>query len=105
MRSYTVRESSHARRDLDAAVSYLVDTLKNVDAAKNLLLEYEKLIASLEGLPSSHPLVRDELLAYAGYRWAGFSSYMAFFTVNEEARAVDIHRIFHESRNWTQLLK
>ena len=105
MKRYTVRESSHAKRDLDAAVSYIADTLKNTDAAKSLLLQYENLIGSLEDFPLSHPLVHDDLLAFVGYRWAGFSSYMAFFTVDEDAKTVNVHRIVHESRNWIQLLR
>lgn len=103
--SYVVVESAHARRDLDAAISYPADTLKSPAAAGSLLLRYEKLASELESHPLSFALVRDELLAYAGYRWAGFESYMAFFTVDEEAKTVVVHRIAHESRNWTQLLR
>lgn len=86
------------------ATAYLVDTLKNPQAARRLLEEYEQLIDTLEQTPAAYPLVRDELLAFAGYRWAPVSAYRVFFTVDENAQRVDIHRIAHRSRNWMQLL-
>lgn len=101
---YSVFESAHAARDLDMAVSYLLNTLKTKSAATKLLKEYERLLKALEETPTVYPLVRDELLAFAGYHWAPVSSYMAFYTIDEEAREVHIHRIAHGSRNWIQLL-
>lgn len=62
-------------------------------------------VSALEEEPFVYPLVRDDLLAFCGYRWAKASSYMVFFTVDEGAATVDIHRIAHESRNWMQLLR
>ena len=103
--TYTVYESAHASRDLDMIVAYLVDTLKNAQAARRVLDEYEQLLDALEETPLSYPIVRDDLLAFAGYHWAPVSSYMVFFTVNEKERRVDIHRIAHKSRNWIQLLR
>lgn len=102
---YAVNESASATRDLDVAVAYLADTLKSPSAAKRLLDEYEDLVSALKKMPFVHPLVRDDLLAFCGYRWAKASSYLVFFTVNENAATVDIHRIAHESRNWMQLLR
>ncbi len=101
---YSVFESAHAARDLDMAVSYLLNTLKTKSAATKLLKEYERLLKALEETPTVYPLVRDELLAFAGYHWAPVSSYMVFYTIDEEAQAVHIHRIVHGSRNWIQLL-
>lgn len=118
--SYAVEESAAAAHDLDAIIAYHVDTLKSPRAAKRVLDEYEQLIDTLEQTPWAFPLVRDELMSFAGYRWASVSSYMVFFTVAEnddkknqgEQNAVSecegvvsIHRIAHESRNWTRLLR
>ena len=101
---YTVFESAHAARDLDMAIAYLVDTLKTQAAAATLLDEYEQLLTALEETPTAYPFVRDELLSFAGYHWAPVSSYMVFFTIDEKAKTVSIHRIAHGSRNWAQLL-
>ena len=45
---YSVFESAHAARDLDMAVSYLVNTLKTKSAATKLLKEYEKKYSGYE---------------------------------------------------------
>lgn len=103
--SYDVVESASEARDLDAAVSYLVDALKNPSAAKHLLDEYESLVGALGKTPSFFPFVRDDLLRAAGYRWAQALSYLVFFTVDEENKQVRIERIAHESRNWAALLR
>ena len=105
--SYLVEESKEAVRDLDAIIAYLVDTLRSPSAAKRVLDEYEALIEALEQTPWAFPLVRDELMSFAGYRWASVSSYMVFFTIGEGEPEgfVSIHRIAHESRNWMSLLR
>ena len=105
MKGYTVVVSAIAARDLEMAVAYLADTLKSPAAARKLLDEYDHMLASLAEYPLSHPLVQDDLLSYAGYRWAAFSSYVAFFTVEEQGKVVSIHRIAHEARSWMQLLR
>ena len=102
--TYVVLESDHAARDLNLIVAYLVDTLKSPQAARNVLDDYETLLDALEETPTVYPLVRDELLAFAGYHWAPVSSYMVFFTIHEQEECVVIQRIAHSSRNWTQLL-
>lgn len=104
MRAFSAVASDAAARDLEMAVSYLADTLKSPAAARSLLDEYDRMLAILEEAPPSHPLVHDDLLAFAGYRWAGFGSYIAFYTVDERARIASIHRIAHKSRNWMRLL-
>ena len=103
--SYIVEESSAAARDLDMIIAYLVDTLKSPSAARRVLNDYSTLLDVLEETPFVYALVRDDLLSFAGYRWAPISSYMVFFTVDEERKTVSIHRIAHESRNWMQLLR
>ena len=102
--SYEVCESSHAAIDLDLIIRYLVDTLKSPTAASRVLDEYENLVSTLEETPTAYPLVQDDLLAFAGYHWAPISSYMVFFTIDEEEKRVDLHRIVHGSRNWVRLL-
>lgn len=101
---FNVIESIHAARDLDLIVTYLVDTLKSPQAANHALDDYETLLEALEETPSAYPLVRDELLAFAGYHWAPVSSYMVFFTIDEPNKEVHIHRIAHSSQEWASLL-
>lgn len=101
---YAVSESAAAAHDLEGIVSYLAEALKNPAAAKRVLDEYDALLSALEETPAAYPFVRDDLLASVGYRWVRVSSYMAFFTIDGAAAAVNVERIAHESRNWMKLL-
>ncbi|MBQ9067988.1 MAG: type II toxin-antitoxin system RelE/ParE family toxin [Eggerthellaceae bacterium] len=93
-----------AVQDLSAATGYIEHTLSSPSAAQGLLDAFEKLLGQLETMPEAHSFMRDDLLAYAGYRWAPFGSYLAFFIVDAENQEVVIERIAHESRDWKALL-
>ena len=80
------------------------DSLASPAAALGVIDEVERLVGSLEELPQAHASVRDEMLALAGYRWAPIGSYMAFFTIDEDAATVNIERILHGSRNWREIV-
>ena len=103
--SYTVLESAAASRDIDRAVSYMADTLKSPTAAKRFIGEYERAVSLLEATPLTFPLVRDDLLAFSGYRWISAGDYMLFFTVDEDHEDVNVERVAHSSQNWMQLLR
>ena len=104
MKRYSVVVTETAERDLAGIVGYLSENLSNPGAALGVLDEFEHLIDSLEELPHAHATVRDEMLALAGYRWAPVGSYMAFFTVDEDAAIVNIERVLHGTRNWREIV-
>ena len=52
-----------------------------------------------QGLP-----VTDERLASIGYRKLIVKGYIAFYTIDEQSKAVDIVRILYARRDWLQLL-
>lgn len=95
MRSYSVVVTDSAERDLAGIVDYVSGHLSNPTAALAILDEFEQLVESLEETPGAHAIVRDELLALAGYRWSAIGSYMAFFTIDETTRVVYIERVLH----------
>ena len=103
--SYSVEVTATAEADLARIVDYLSQKLGSPAAALKVVDEFESLAESLEELPKAHALVKDELLALAGYRWSPVSSYMAFFTVDEDAKTVTIERVLHGSRNWMVIVK
>ncbi len=104
MKRYSVAVAETAGRDLAGIVGYLPERLGNPTAAISFLDEFEKLISSLETLPTSHARVRDELLALAGYRWSAVGSYMAFFTIDEEASTVYVERVLHGTMSWREIV-
>ena len=104
MREYTVVVTKTAEDDLGGVVDYLSDSLGNPKAALEFLDGFEHLVDSLETLPSAHAIVRDDLLALAGYRWAPIGSYMAFFTIDEESSSVNVERVLHSRMNWREIV-
>lgn len=104
MSRYSVVVTEAAERDLAGIVDYLSRKLSSPGAALGVVDEFERLVTSLEELPQAHAAVRDELLALAGYRWTPVGSYMAFFTIDEDAATVNIERVLHGSRNWQEIV-
>ena len=104
MRKYKVVVTKTAEDDLAGIADYLSGRLGNPRAAMEFLDGFEHLVDSLETLPSSHTVVRDELLALAGYRWSAIGSYMAFFTVDESSSTVHVERVLHSRMNWREIV-
>ena len=104
MRRYAVVVTKTAEDDLAGIADYLSSRLGNSKAAIEFLDDFEHLVGSLETLPSAHAVVRDELLALAGYRWSAVGSYMAFFTIDEESSSVNVERVLHGRMNWREIV-
>ena len=103
--AYSVNVTASAEADLVGIVDYLVKQFGSPSAALRVVDEFEALVASLAELPGAYAFVRDDLLALAGYRWSPVSSYMAFFTVDEDGKTVNIERVLHSSRNWKKIVR
>ena len=103
MRRYSVFVTETAERDLACIIDYISEHLSNPSAALKVLDEFERLVGDLETMPQSHAVVRDELLALAGYRWSAVGSYMAFFTI-DDAGTVNVERVLHATMNWRAIV-
>ena len=103
MKQREVVVTQSAADDLSAAVRYIAKTVQNAQAAANLLDEFDALTQRLKDNAQGYPFVRDEVARAAGYRWAGFGNYMAFFRVEDSNKRVVIDRIAYNKRNWVQL--
>jgi addiction module RelE/StbE family toxin len=101
---YTLSFSSSFNRDIQTACDYITSTLNNPTAAVNLLDEIEKQLRSLKQHPLSHPFVRDEYLASRGFRMLMIKNYMLFYKADNEQKIITVHRFFHGSRNWKEIL-
>ena len=104
MRRYAVVVAKAAENDLADIADYLSGPLGNSKAALEFLDGFEQLVDSLETLPSAHAIVRDELLALAGYRWSAVGAYMAFFTIDEDSSTVNVERVLHGRMNWREIV-
>lgn len=81
---------------IDKLVGYIINKLKNKEAASHLLNELEDIYVRLEDNPYQFPESSDDYLYSAGYREAHFSemSYKAIFRIEENK--VYIVGLFHD---------
>ena len=64
----------------------------------------EEALADLADMPYKHSLVVDERLAAMGYRKLHIKNYIAFYTIDEEAAAVNVERVLYARRDWLRVL-
>ena len=102
--SYKVKLSIPAETDLDGIVRYIVFKLKNPQAARDLLDEYDPKLANIASNPRLYGLSRIERLARMGYRRFDFGNYVAFYTIDEPNRTVFIVRIFYQRQDYANIL-
>ena len=86
--SYQVHITSTAEHDIMRAADYIEFTLKNPNAADNLLDAATEQIGSLADLPQKFHLVDDPVLASWGIRFVIINNYLAFYTIDEEKVAM-----------------
>lgn len=103
--SYQLHITSTAEHDIMRAVDYIEFTLKNPDAANNLLDIATEQINSLSDLPQKFQLVDDPVLANWGIRFVIINHYLAFYTIDEEKQIVIIIRFLYQKSNWTSILR
>ena len=103
--SYQVHITSTAEHDIMRAADYIEFTLKNPDAADNLLDAATEQIGSLADLPQKFCLVDDPVLASWGIRFVIINNYLAFYTIDEEKQTVIIVRFLYQKSNWTSILR
>ena len=98
--SYQVHITSTAEHDIMRAADYIEFTLKNPDAADNLLDAATEQIGSLADLPQKFHLADDPVLASWGIRFVIINNYLAFYTIDEEKQTVIIVRFLYQKSNW-----
>ncbi|MBW6473585.1 MAG: type II toxin-antitoxin system RelE/ParE family toxin [Anaerolineaceae bacterium] len=101
---FSVFITKPAEDDLQSAISYIADELKNPVAAQRLLDKAEKTIVTLTSMPLRHELVSDEYLRQIGIRVIPIDNYLAFYFVNAEEEKVVVIRILYARRDWQNIL-
>ena len=103
--SYQLHITSTAEHDIMRAVDYIEFTLKNPQAADNLLDVVTKQIGTLSELPQKFRIVDDPILASWEIRFVIINNYLAFYTIDEEKQTVIIVRFLYQKSNWTSILR
>lgn len=103
--SYNIHITSTAERDINSAADYIEFTLKNPDAADNLLDPVEEQIRSLSEMPERYRIVDDPVLSSWEIRFVIINNYLAFYTIEEEQQLVIIVRFLYQKSNWNSILR
>ena len=103
--SYQIRITSTAEHDIMRIADYIEFSLKNPDAADNLLDVAAERIGSLGCNPQRFRLIDDPVLANWGVRFMIINNYLAFYTIDEEKQAVIIVRFLYQKSNWIAILR
>jgi plasmid stabilization system protein ParE len=103
--AYTVIVAPLAKKELDAALSYITDTLENSGAAKDLLTLFEHEKVAIARNPYHFSPVPYAHLGEKGYRRVLLKNYVAFYKIFEPKKQVRIIRFGHQSRDWSHLLQ
>ena len=98
--NYSVRLLNIAEEDLNEIISFIA--ADNSKAAENLANKIEKNLKLLSDNPLLVKSPSDSDLKLLGYRYLIIENHLIFFTI--EKRAILIHRIFHNARNYKSLL-
>lgn len=102
---YKIVVTDPAQKDLQNAVSYISNELKNKNAALNLVSLVEEKINSLTEMPERYALIDDEILLKEGFRLMKIENYLLFYIVRKESQTVVIQRFLYARRDWLNILK
>lgn len=102
--TYKINITKAAEIDMQNAVFYIANNLKNKTAANRLLDAADKELSALCKMPERNPLVRDSFLASNGVRMQMIKKYLAFYVIREESKSITVLRIVHSRRDWISIL-
>ena len=97
---YKIAITVDAEADLDQYVQYLLAEKKNVQAAINLLDDFEATIRRLKAVAGSLKLCENPILKELGYRRINFLSHRYFILYRIVDDIVFVDSIFHELQDY-----
>ncbi len=102
---YSINITFKAERDVIEACDYVEYTLKNPIAADKLLNSIQTQLESLIEMPNRFRVIDDPVLSHWGIRFILINNYIAFFTIDEETKTINIIRFLYKKRDWLSILK
>lgn len=97
---YRVVVTRDAEEDLDCFIKYLIFEKKNLQAAENVLNDYDATIESLRHVAGSLKLCDNPRLRQLKYRRINFLNHRYFMLYRIEDNLVFVDNIFHELQDY-----
>ncbi len=104
MRTYDVYIERSAERDLRGILRYITETLKEPQAARRIFSSVRTEIFLLRQFPARHSITNAEPYSSQGVRKMPVENYTVFYTIDENARRVNVFRVLYNRRDWENLL-
>lgn len=100
MEYHNIIITKDAEEDLERFVCYLIVEKKNLQAAQNLLNDYDATIESLKHVAGSLKLCDNPKLHQLGYRRINFLNHRYFLLYRIENNVVLVDNVFHDLQDY-----
>jgi toxin ParE1/3/4 len=94
-----------AKQDIIDIILYISDQLNAPKAAMDLLDAFDHSISLLSEFPYAHKIYRPLRALEVEYRMLPVKNYAVFYTVREQEKVVEIHRVIYARMDLTTLIK
>lgn len=101
---YDLKVTENANRDLDDILGYIVNVLKNKEAAIDMHKAVIDCFDRVVTMPHMYPVCSNDRLSERGYRKAIVKNYLFIYHVNEEEKRVEVLRFFFQARKYESLV-
>jgi len=94
-----------AKRDITDISGYISDELSAPKAAMDLLDAFDKAIDGLRDFPYAYRVYQPVESLENEYRRIPVKNYVVFYTVDEQKRLVEIHRVLYAKMDLTKIFQ
>lgn len=94
-----------AKQDITDIILYISDQLNAPKAAMDLLDAFDHSISLLSEFPYAHKIYRPLRALEEEYRMLPVKNYAVLYTVREQEKVVEIHRVIYARMDLTKLSK
>lgn len=94
-----------AKQDITDITLYISDQLNAPKAAMDLLDAFDHSISLLSEFPYAHKIYRPLRALEEEYRMLPVKNYAVFYTVREQEKVVEIHRVIYARMDLTKLIE
>lgn len=97
---YKIAVTRNAEEDLERFINYLIIEKKSMQAAENVMNDFDETIESLKHVAGSLKLCENPRLRQSGYRRINFLNHRYFMLYRIVDNAVFVDNIFHELQDY-----
>lgn len=101
---YNLKQTKIYESDVDESILYIVNTLKDKNAASSLLEELESCIKLITSFPYMCNEIDDNILKALQIRFVIVKKYLLFYKVDEDKKTIYLIRFLHSKMDYQNIL-